>query len=82
MNDVGATYTIACNNGNLKLNGDNNAYTVTGHCLSLSVFGKASHVTVDSADSISASGDYNAVIYHSGSPTINKTGNNNTVSAG
>jgi Protein of unknown function (DUF3060) len=82
MNDHGAKYTIACNDGKLKLNGDNNTYTVTGHCLRLDVFGKANHVTVDSADSISVSGDDNAMIYRSGSRTINKTGNNNTVSQG
>jgi len=82
MNDVGANYTIACNNGNLKLNGDTNTDTVTGHCRSLDVFGRANHVTVDSADTISVSGDDNVIIYHSGSPIINKTGNNNTVSQG
>jgi hypothetical protein len=82
MNDVGAKYTIACNDGNLKLNGDTNTDTVTGHCRSLDVFGRANHVTVDSADTISVSGDDNVIIYHSGSPIINKTGNNNTVSQG
>jgi hypothetical protein len=80
--DSGAKETIACNDGNLKLEGDNNKYTITGRCLRLDVFGNANHVTVDSADTISVSGDDNAMIYHSGSPTINKTGNNNTVSQG
>ena len=79
MINSGAKDTIACNNGDLKLDGDNNTYTVTGHCRRLDVFGGANHVTVDSADIISALGDDNAIVYHSGSPTINKTGNNNTV---
>jgi hypothetical protein len=82
MENSGAKDTIACNNGDLKLDGDNNTYTITGHCLRLEVFGSANHVTVDSADAISAFGDDNAMIYHSGSPTIGKTGNNNTVSQG
>ncbi|MGB9305166.1 MAG: DUF3060 domain-containing protein [Mycobacterium sp.] len=79
MINSGAKDTIACNNGDLKLDGDNNTYAVTGHCRRLEVFGSANHVTVDSADVISALGDDNAIVYHSGSPTINKTGNNNTV---
>ena len=82
MQNSGAKDTIACNNGDLKLDGDNNTYTVTGHCLRLEVFGSANRVTVDSADTISVFGDDNAMSYHSGAPTINKTGNNNTVSRG
>jgi hypothetical protein len=46
------------------------------------VFGSGNHVTVDSADTISVFGDDNAMIYHSGSPKIDKTGNNNAVSQG
>lgn len=80
MINGGAKDTIDCNDGNLRLEGDNNTYTVTGHCRRLDVAGSANHVTVDSADIISIFGDDNAMIYHSGSPTINKTGNNNIVS--
>jgi hypothetical protein len=80
MINSGAKGTIDCNDGNLKLDGDSNTYTVTGHCRRLEVFGGANHVTVDSADTISVFGDDNVIIYHSGSPTINKTGNNNIVS--
>jgi hypothetical protein len=50
MLNSGATDTIACNNGDLKLDGDNNKYTLTGHCRRLEVFGSGNHVTVDSAD--------------------------------
>jgi hypothetical protein len=80
MLNSGAKDTIECNNGTLKLDGDNNTYTVTGHCLRLEISGSANKVTVDSADTISVIGDDNAMIYHSGSPTINKTGTNNVVS--
>jgi Protein of unknown function (DUF3060) len=79
MINSGAKDTIDCNNGNVKLDGDNNTYTITGHCSRLEIFGGANHVTVDSAGTISVVGDDNAVIYRSGTPTINKTGNNNTV---
>jgi hypothetical protein len=82
MENSGATDTIACNDGDLKLDGDNNKYTITGHCRRLEVFGSANHVTVDSADTIRAFGDDNAMIYHSGSPRISTTGTNDIVSAG
>jgi DUF3060 family protein len=79
MINAGAKDTIDCNNGNLELDGDNNTYTITGHCLRLEIMGSANKVTVDSADTIGVIGDDNAVIYHSGAPTINKTGSNNIV---
>lgn len=79
MIDSGAKATIDCNGGNLKLDGSNNTYTVTGHCRRIDVFGSANHVTVDSADAISVFGDDNAMVYHFGAPTITKTGNNNIV---
>ena len=82
MESSGATDTIACNDGHLKLDGDNNKYTVSGHCRRLEVFGSGNHVTVDSADTISTFGDDNAMIYRSGSPKISTTGNNDIVSAG
>jgi hypothetical protein len=82
MEGSGSTDTIACNDGDLKLDGDNNKYTVTGHCRRLEVFGSANHVTVESSDTISAFGDDNAMIYHSGSPRISTTGDNDTVSHG
>jgi len=82
MENSGAKDKIACNDGDLKLDGDNNTYTITGHCRRLEVFGSANHVTVDSADTISTFGDDNAMIFHSGAPRINETGHNNTVTQG
>lgn len=79
MINSGAKDTIDCNDGSVKLDGDNNTYTITGRCRRLEVFGSANHVTVDSADSIDIFGDDNEVTYHSGYPRINKTGNNDTV---
>nr|WP_025737916.1 hypothetical protein [Mycobacterium genavense] len=37
MINAGAKDTIDCNDGNLRLEGDNNTYTVTGHCRRLDV---------------------------------------------
>jgi hypothetical protein len=80
MINSGAKDKIDCNNGDLKLDGDNNTYTVTGHCRRLQISGSANKVSVDSADTIGVMGDDNVVTYHSGAPTINKTGNNDIVS--
>lgn len=80
MINGGAKDAIECNNGNLELDGDNNTYTVTGHCLRLDIRGSANRVSVDSADTIGVIGDDNLVAYRGGAPTINKTGNNNIVS--
>ncbi|WP_076247920.1 DUF3060 domain-containing protein [Mycobacterium sp. SP-6446] len=79
MINSGAKDTINCNEGDLKLDGDNNTYTVTGHCRRLEISGSANKVSVDSADTIGVIGDDNVVTYHSGAPTINKTGNNDIV---
>jgi hypothetical protein len=70
------TKTIACNEGHLSLTGFKNTFTVTGHCASLMVGDTSNHVTVDSADSIDVSGDWNTVTYHSGSPRITNTADN------
>jgi hypothetical protein len=79
MINSGAKDSIDCNNGNVKLDGDNNTYTITGHCRRLEIMGSANHVAVDSVDTISILGDDNALTYRSGAPIINKTGNNNVV---
>ncbi|MCV6975800.1 DUF3060 domain-containing protein [Mycobacterium bourgelatii] len=80
MINSGARNTIDCNDGYLKLDGDKNTYAVTGHCRRLEVFGSENRVVVESAEAISVFGDSNVVGYYSGSPTIMKTGPNNTVS--
>jgi hypothetical protein len=74
--------TIACNDGMLTVGGNNNTFTVTGHCVSLEVRGNDTRVTVDSADAIKAGGIDTVTIYHSGAPTITKTGINGTVKQG
>ncbi|KMV20960.1 hypothetical protein ACT16_19310 [Mycobacterium heckeshornense] len=78
----GRSQTVSCNDGTLNLSGNNNTFTVTGHCLRLQVSGNYTHVTIDSADTIDAGGIYTVTIYHSGTPTINKSGIDVTVSQG
>jgi hypothetical protein len=74
--------TIARTDGTLNLSGNNNTFTVTGHCLSLQVSGYALNVSVDSADTIDAVGAHITTIYHSGTPKITKSGMDVTVSQG
>jgi hypothetical protein len=74
--------TIACNDGNISVMGFSNTTVLTGHCASLTVSGSQNVVTVDNADTISASGLSNKVTYHSGSPQIDKSGSSNTVEQG
>jgi hypothetical protein len=69
----------ACNNGNLKLSSYGIKFNVTGHCASLAISSYSNNVTVDSVDSINVSGYDNVVAYHSGTPTITDSGNNNNI---
>jgi hypothetical protein len=72
----------ACNNGNLTLSSYGIKFNVTGHCASLAISSYDNNVTVDSVDSINVSGYDNVVTYHSGSPKISDSGNNNKVALG
>jgi hypothetical protein len=72
----------ACNNGDLKLSSYGIKFNVTGHCASLAISSYDNNVIVDSVDSINVSGYDNVVTYHSGTPTITDSGNNNKVALG
>jgi hypothetical protein len=69
----------ACNNGALTLSSYAIKFNVTGHCASLAISSYSNNVTVDSVDSINVSGYDNVVTYHSGSPKISDSGNNNNI---
>jgi hypothetical protein len=74
--------TIACNASNVRVSGIQNKVVITGHCTSLSVSGVQNSITVDTADSIEASGFNNQITYHTGSPSIDKSGDGNVVQKG
>jgi hypothetical protein len=73
---------IACNDSKISVSGSSNTVVLTGHCASVTVSGTQNVVTVDAADTISASGFENRVTFHSGSPRINKSGSGNVVEEG
>ncbi|OBJ53387.1 DUF3060 domain-containing protein [Mycobacterium sp. 1423905.2] len=74
--------TLACNDNVVTISGMSNTVVISGHCAKVAVTGMNNSVTVDAADTISASGLNNKITYHSGSPKINKSGNNNVVEQG
>lgn len=74
--------TVACDNNVVTVSGMSNTIVITGHCASLTVSGMRNAVTIDSADTITASGFDNQITYHSGSPQISKFGDNNMIEQG
>jgi hypothetical protein len=79
---ISANKTIACNEGTVNISGMENTIVITGHCLSVNVSGIENIVTVDSADSIVASGFNNKITFKTGSPEINNSGGDNVVEQG
>jgi len=55
---------------------------ITGHCASLTVSGVQNNVTVEATNTIDVSGFNNQITYHTGSPTIEKSGDGNVVQKG
>ncbi len=74
--------TIACNQSAINISGISNKIVITGHCASLNVSGVQNSITVDAVDSIEASGFNNQITYHTGSPSIDKSGDGNVVQQG
>ncbi|MGZ4584104.1 MAG: DUF3060 domain-containing protein [Mycobacterium sp.] len=56
--------TIACNDGTLTFTGFDSKYVVTGHCAGLTVGGFNNNVTVDSADTLEATGYGSTITDH------------------
>ncbi|CAM3258703.1 hypothetical protein BST27_25325 [Mycobacterium intermedium] len=74
--------TVACNDNVVTVSGISNTVVITGHCASVTVSGTKNTVTVDSADKLDTSGFDNKIIYHTGSPTISKSGSGNEITQG
>jgi len=82
ISGIGQNKTIACNNNGVIVSGVSNTIVITGHCASLTVSGIKNMITVDTADTIEASGFNNQVTYHSGAPTVSNYGDSNVVHQG
>jgi hypothetical protein len=82
ISGIGENKTVACNNNAINVSGVSNTIVITGHCASLDVSGIKNVVTVDTADTIDASGFNNQITYHSGAPTVSNFGDSNVVQQG
>ncbi len=82
ISGINENRTIACNQSKVNVSGISNKVVITGHCASLNVSGVQNSITVDAADSIEASGFNNQITYHTGSPSIENSGEQNAVNQG
>jgi hypothetical protein len=82
ISGINATRTVTCNANAVNVSGISNKVVVKGHCTSLHVSGVQNVVTVDTADTIEVSGFTNQVTYHTGAPSIDKSGDGNVVQRG
>jgi hypothetical protein len=71
-----------CNQGTVNISGMTNTIDIQGNCAGVSVSGMDNVITVESAQSISASGFDNQVTYRAGAPEISTSGTGNTVEQG
>lgn len=74
--------TIVCNQGTVNISGMTNTIDIRGDCASISVSGMNNVITVESAQSIAASGFDNQVTYRAGTPEVSKSGSGNTIEQG
>lgn len=74
--------TIVCNQGTVNISGMSNTIEVQGDCAGVSVSGMDNAVTVESAQTLSASGFDNKVTYRTGDPQISTSGSGNTIEQG
>ena len=79
---INENQTIACNASIVTVSGISNTVVISGHCKSLTVSGVQNKVTVDAVETIKVSGFNNQVTYHTGSPSIDKSGDGNVVEKG
>lgn len=79
---VSGDTTVYCNDGHLTTDGIDYHVTVRGHCATLQVNGIDGVVIVDSVDSVTLSGIDNSVVYHSGTPKVDKDSMSGSVSKG
>jgi hypothetical protein len=79
VSGVGGHRTIACHDGTVSISGVDNTVVLTGQCRSVTVSGVQNNVTVETADTISASGFNNRVTYASGTPHVDNSGDSNVV---
>lgn len=76
LSGVSKRETVACDGGSVNVSGVSNTVEITGHCANVLVSGVENNVKVESADSITASGITNRVIFTAGTPETSAIGDN------
>ncbi|MGE2832596.1 DUF3060 domain-containing protein [Mycobacterium sp. SMC-4] len=74
--------TVQCDGGTVSVSGVGNVIDVLGPCTAVVVSGVENVLTVDTAQSINASGFDNRVTYRSGTPEVSTSGSGNVVEPG
>jgi Protein of unknown function (DUF3060) len=82
VSGINENQAITCNDSTVSVSGISNRVVIRGHCTSLTVSGVQNSVIVDAVDTIEADGFNNKVTYHTGSPSISKSGDSNVVQQG
>jgi Protein of unknown function (DUF3060) len=82
VSGIGENRTLVCDESAVSISGVSNTVVITGHCSTVQVSGVSNVVTIDSAGEIDASGIQNRVTFHTGEPTINNSGSDNSVEQG
>jgi hypothetical protein len=82
VSGIGENRTLVCDESAVSISGVSNTVVITGHCSTVQISGVSNVVTLDSAGKIDASGIQNRVTFHTGEPTINNSGSDNSVEQG
>ncbi len=82
VSNINGNQALTCNDSIVTVSGVSNTVVIRGHCKTLTVSGVQNSITVDAVDSIEVSGFNNHLTYHTGSPSIDKSGVQNVVQQG
>lgn len=82
VNNINGNQTLMCNDSTVNVSGVSNTAVIRGHCKSLTVSGVKNSIIVEAADTIEVSGFNNQITYHTGSPSVDKSGEGNVVRQG
>jgi hypothetical protein len=82
ISGINESQTITCNANAVNVSGISNKVVIKGVCNSLHVSGVQNVITIDAVGSIEVSGFSNQVTYHTGTPSVDKSGDGNVVQQG
>ncbi len=75
----GKTFVGDCTGKDVRLNGNNQTVTLRGNCNSVVSFGNNKHITLETAKSLTLTGNDNVVHWSKRPGSVNSTGNDNSM---